>query len=61
MSPVGCSATPGRLLDEDPVQSAVHVFDLRHVQLMSGQEKWPGRGKVKCGNPLRQDMTYRNR
>ena len=33
MTPAGCSGTPGRLLDEDPVQSAMDAYSyhrLRH-------------------------------
>ena len=47
VSPVGCSVTPGRLLDEDPVQSVVDavvaIADFstrpRNVQLVTDQVK----------------------
>ena len=56
MTLVGCSATPGQLLEEDPVQSVVKVVvaeaDLsacpRHIQLVTDQGKWLAWASCQC-------------
>ena len=32
MTPAGCSGTPGRLLDEDPVQSAMDAYSYHRLR-----------------------------
>ena len=58
-SPVGRSASPGRVPDEGRVQSAVDAASAvvnvlshpRHVQAVTDQGKWLARARCRCFSP----------